>query len=1061
MSMITRRSCNAQRRRRSTWGHVAAFAALLLAALQLGCGPTDSGGEDGTGPPSASFTQSATSAEPCAVIQFTDTSAGNVTSWAWHVAGVGTSTRRNPAFEFLDRGTYTVSLEVAGTEGVSSVTKTDLVTIAGGPAAQCQPIASFTQDVTFGAVGTTVQFTDTSTDRVTKWAWDFGDGIGTSEDQHPSYTYTEPGNYTVSLTVKDSRGEDTVEYIDLIRIGVAQAGFACEPTVLEGFAPFDVTCTADDSAFADSWAWEFGDTTGASDERDPSYRYTTAGSFTITQTATNELGTDSDSTTVTVHTLDITADPSGGAAPLAVLFTANDSSGALDEWSWKIDGDERVEPSGSLAVNFLLPATYTVEVTGSSTTSDLSATATLEYLVDVGPPVAGFDCDLTGLEGYVPFTVSCTANDGAYADSWSWDFGDGSEPSTERDATHTYTSAVNAPFTITQTGTIGTDEASATAQVDVFELGITITPPTGPAPLDAMLSPDDPGGLLTTWSWQVDGELVPNSRRDQPFRFLKPGEHHVFLTGYRSAVGVPAVAANAETTITLGFGPPEAGIDDKTVEGFGPLAARLLDRSGGVVTQWEWDFGDGTSCIFPAPEIAPDPPVEVCDDSSPAHVYADSGAYSVGLTVTGPAFEGEDPPTSTSPTTRANHVRVYVSDPGFEQQTADAEIGGAWETVYPDDATEATQHLALTQLDPPGADLAMPTEGNQWAMIDGLGTDGQTAVEEVENGLRQTILHPPGQPVLEFDFALLFSEPPASGVLDASIATITDGVVVVPVQIPGSAADTQSPYVGVSTRYPTRDGSVMRTTPTLTASIDLGAAFPGSNELTPFELTFRTTNGPNDQSGFRRSPRLYVDNVRFTTPVDEIAPEILPVSSDPFRVGDTIAFTNRTCTEVAIVESEPVESENADCLAETSWRWDFDTRGSITPPTTTGSAEYSPSYTFEERGSYTVELVARRANAEGTTDVEVTVFDPLEAAFTITTEAPYSTSVPVEFEDASSTDVDDPIIEWSWDFGGWGTSTQQTPLPVQFGQTGSYMVTLTVTTQLGYESTTQQQITID
>jgi PKD repeat protein len=38
------------------------------------------------------------------------------------------------------------------------------------------------------------------------YAWDFGDGVGTSTAESPLYTYSTPGDYTASLVVTDSHG---------------------------------------------------------------------------------------------------------------------------------------------------------------------------------------------------------------------------------------------------------------------------------------------------------------------------------------------------------------------------------------------------------------------------------------------------------------------------------------------------------------------------------------------------------------------------------------------------------------------------------------------------------------------------------------------------------------------------------------------------------------------------------------------------------------------------------------------------------------------------------------
>nr|WP_275425589.1 DUF3344 domain-containing protein [Methanosarcina horonobensis] len=72
------------------------------------------------------------------------------------------------------------------------------------------PVANFTADPTSGTVPLDVQFTDASTGTVSSYAWDFdNDGIVDSNVQSPSYTYSEPGTYTVNLTVTGSGGSDS------------------------------------------------------------------------------------------------------------------------------------------------------------------------------------------------------------------------------------------------------------------------------------------------------------------------------------------------------------------------------------------------------------------------------------------------------------------------------------------------------------------------------------------------------------------------------------------------------------------------------------------------------------------------------------------------------------------------------------------------------------------------------------------------------------------------------------------------------------------------------------
>lgn len=68
------------------------------------------------------------------------------------------------------------------------------------------------------------------------------------------------------------------------------ADFSADPSL--GFAPLDVQFT-DKSKFATSWAWDFGDGSTISNEQNPSHNYTNPGTYDVSLTTTNELGSSS------------------------------------------------------------------------------------------------------------------------------------------------------------------------------------------------------------------------------------------------------------------------------------------------------------------------------------------------------------------------------------------------------------------------------------------------------------------------------------------------------------------------------------------------------------------------------------------------------------------------------------------------------------------------------------------------------------------------------------------------------------------------------------------------
>jgi hypothetical protein len=66
----------------------------------------------------------------------------------------------------------------------------------------------FTADTTLGAVPFLVAFNASSPKVVTNWAWTFGDG-GTSNQQNPVHAYTQPGLYSVQLSIQSNDGPYT------------------------------------------------------------------------------------------------------------------------------------------------------------------------------------------------------------------------------------------------------------------------------------------------------------------------------------------------------------------------------------------------------------------------------------------------------------------------------------------------------------------------------------------------------------------------------------------------------------------------------------------------------------------------------------------------------------------------------------------------------------------------------------------------------------------------------------------------------------------------------------
>lgn len=289
--------------------------------------------------PVASFTAKPTSGKAPLRVHFHDTSKNRVTQWKWDFGDGKTSTQKEPHHTYTAPGTFTVKLEVTGPGGTASATREALIKVEDAEAA---PVAGFTAEPTSGKAPLRVSFHDTSTNKVTRWNWDFGDGRS-SRDKDPHHTYVKAGTYTVTLEVTGPGGTSTKVEKDLITVTEPPpvAHFRAEP--LKGKAPLKVKFRGSSEGKVESWLWDFGDGT-TSPEQSPTHTYVASGKYTVTLTVTGPGGSDTETKTDYINvagsslTADFSARNVSGKAPLWVKFTAKAERG-VKEYLWDF-GDQ-------------------------------------------------------------------------------------------------------------------------------------------------------------------------------------------------------------------------------------------------------------------------------------------------------------------------------------------------------------------------------------------------------------------------------------------------------------------------------------------------------------------------------------------------------------------------------------------------------------------------------------------------------------------------------------------------------------------------------------------------
>ncbi|HLP12719.1 MAG TPA: M14 family zinc carboxypeptidase [Flavobacteriales bacterium] len=178
-------------------------------------------------------------------------------------------------------------------------------------------------------------------------------------------TYSAPGYVSQTIT-----GVNVSSYTSTVTQNIALAP-ALPTANFNASTPVGCTGTIDFSDLtgsATAWSWDFGDG-GNSTLQNPSHTYVTSGTYTVTLTSTNCMGTDSEIklnyVTVTVSPAPTTVnDTATGCTPASLNLSAS-GSGTLNWYD---------APTGGTLVN--TGTTYTTPVISSTTTYYVESTST-------------------------------------------------------------------------------------------------------------------------------------------------------------------------------------------------------------------------------------------------------------------------------------------------------------------------------------------------------------------------------------------------------------------------------------------------------------------------------------------------------------------------------------------------------------------------------------------------------------------------------------------------------------------------------------------------------------
>lgn len=410
---------------------------------------------------------------------------GVLVGYAWDFGDGGTATGRTASHTFKTAGSFTVTLTVTDDRGhVASTSR--VVTVAAG----ANPTASFSISPTSGIPGQQITFNAQSSRAaqgrtLVGFTWDFGDGSRGS-GVTATHAYASSGTYSVTLQVTDD-AEKTAAVAQLVTIvaSLPTASFSFSPSnpiANQEVAFSAVPSTPGPGHTLTGYAWDFGDGGRASGVT-TTHRFTADGTYTVTLTVTDEVGTTAVARqSVIVATARPTAtfafSPNNPAPGQTIVFNAQASQAApgrtLTSFIWDFGDGSGL---ANLGTNPIVTHAFTIAgnflVTLRVTDSD-GLTATVTQTVPVatgtpGGPIASFTASPTNpaRNQLVTFNGSASSSPSGIV-SYTWDFGDAGSTVTTTSpiTTHTYTAAGTFVVRLTVTDGAGRT-ATVTVQVPV------------------------------------------------------------------------------------------------------------------------------------------------------------------------------------------------------------------------------------------------------------------------------------------------------------------------------------------------------------------------------------------------------------------------------------------------------------------------------------------------------------------------------------------------------------------------------------------------------------------
>ncbi len=487
---------------------------------------------------------------------------GDTLNYAWSFGDGSSGDGPTPTHQYLNAGSYNVTLLVTDGRGgaVAAATTAIVTAVAGNQPPTAQPGGPY-----LGVAGQPLAFTfsgaDPDQDSLT-FAARFGDGsegVGTS----PSHTYAQAGTYLVTLVVSDGRG-GVVSVTTAAVISADSASGNHPPTAKAGgpyFAILGQPVTLDGSGSTDpdaadtlTFAWTLGDGANAVGPQ-PSHLFAAEGTYPVVLLVSDgQGGTSTASTTVIVSPANVPQNQNPRASAGGPYSTtlggslvfssagSSDPDGDTLTYSWNF-GDGTTGSGAAPSYTYTAAGDYIVSLLvtdgrGGSATASAEAHVTPPAAAN-RPPVANAGGPYSGAPGAeIAFSGAGSSDPDQDALAYAWNFGDNSQPGSGPAPTHAYTNSGAYTVTLTVTDARGaTSTAMASAVVGAVA-------DRGP-PVVSLHAPSEalPGSRIVVTALATDDVAVSSVR----FEVSGAAPSVTQTAPYQRTIDVPAVVAPGTT----------------------------------------------------------------------------------------------------------------------------------------------------------------------------------------------------------------------------------------------------------------------------------------------------------------------------------------------------------------------------------------------------------------------------------------------------------------------------------------------------------------------------------